>query len=177
MHSGGGGGAGAVPPSGDPEDIVMAEPGAPSFERATPSRISDPGMVHVELHVGSGGKSLVERKTGGSLEIIPENCPLDPNGRLSTSLDDQNVSSPSSCGSQSCYYHRPSDFRTQTLGRAPGVSGGRCGAADARGLSETTGPIAMSSGKRAPGRGQESKKSHICLPQVRLIYVIIKLPW
>merc|ERR1719264_860774 len=36
----------------------------------------------------------------GSLEIIPENCPLDPAGRLSISLDDQNLSSgPSSCGS------------------------------------------------------------------------------
>ena len=35
----------------------------------------------------------------GSLEIIPESCPLDPNGRLSISLDDHNVSSPSSCGS------------------------------------------------------------------------------
>ena len=29
----------------------------------------------------------------GSLEIIPENCPLDPAGRLSISLDDQNLSS------------------------------------------------------------------------------------
>ena len=40
---------------------------------------------------------LVEKS--GSLEIIPESCPLDPNGRLSISLDDHNVSSPSSCGS------------------------------------------------------------------------------
>ena len=35
----------------------------------------------------------------GSLEIIPENCSLDPSGRLSISLDDKNVSSPDSCGS------------------------------------------------------------------------------
>ena len=34
------------------------------------------------------GPSLEKSKTG-SLEMIPENCPLDPNGRLSISLDDQ----------------------------------------------------------------------------------------
>jgi hypothetical protein len=34
------------------------------------------------------GTSLEMGKTG-SLEMIPENCPLDPNGRLSISLDDQ----------------------------------------------------------------------------------------
>ncbi|XP_040564149.1 uncharacterized protein [Lepeophtheirus salmonis] len=49
---------------------------------------------------GCGGGTRSLEKTG-SLEIIPENCPLDPQGRLSISLDDhqQNVSSPSSCGS------------------------------------------------------------------------------
>jgi len=39
------------------------------------------------------------KEKSGSLEIIPENCSLDPSGRLSISLDDKNVSSPSSCGS------------------------------------------------------------------------------
>jgi len=34
------------------------------------------------------GPPLEKSKTG-SLEMIPENCPLDPNGRLSISLDDQ----------------------------------------------------------------------------------------
>ena len=139
------------PPSG-PEDVIMER-----FDRNTPSRISDPGAVHVDvhnIHVG-GGKGLVEQKTG-SLEIIPENCPLDPNGRLSTSLDDQNVSSPSSCGSQSCYHHRTGDFRTQTLGR-PTIGLGRC--------TESTGLEAQMGSKRAPERRHE--KSHTCLPQVR----------
>ena len=55
----------------------------------------------------------------GSLEIIPENCSLDPSGRLSISLDDKNVSSPSSCGSpiQSCRH-------TQSLSRPPATSRG-----------------------------------------------------
>lgn len=55
----------------------------------------------------------------GSLEIIPENCSLDPSGRLSISLDDKNVSSPSSCGSpiQSCRH-------TQSLSRPPANSRG-----------------------------------------------------
>ena len=56
----------------------------------------------------------------GSLEIIPENCSLDPSGRLSISLDDKNVSSPSSCGSpiQSCRH-------TQSLSRPPTTSRGQ----------------------------------------------------
>ena len=41
--------------------------------------------------------NMIEKS--GSLEIIPENCSLDPSGRLSISLDDKNVSSPDSCGS------------------------------------------------------------------------------
>ena len=55
----------------------------------------------------------------GSLEIIPENCSLDPSGRLSISLDDKNVSSPSSCGSpiQTCRH-------TQSLSRPPTASRG-----------------------------------------------------
>lgn len=119
------------------------------------SRISDPGIsVSVDIH--GVGKSLAEHKTA-SLEAIPENCPLDPNGRLSTSLDDQNVSSPSSCGSQSCYQHRTGDFRSQTLGRS-GIGLGRC--AESR---QTVDP--KSDRKVIPGRGQE-KKSHTCLPQV-----------
>jgi hypothetical protein len=46
--------------------------------------------VFVSGHVNENevGPSLEKSKTG-SLEIIPENCPLDPNGRLSISLDDQ----------------------------------------------------------------------------------------
>lgn len=137
------------PPSGT--DVTSER-----FDRNTPSRISDPGIVHVDVHVG-GGKGLGEQKTA-SLEAIPENCPLDPNGRLSTSLDDQNVSSPSSCGSQSCYQHRPGDFRTQTLGR-PVAGLGRC--TESRKSEDPN-----ISRKRAPGRGHEMK-THTCLPQVR----------
>jgi hypothetical protein len=48
-----------------------------------------------------------QEKTG-SLEMIPENCGLDPRGRLSISLDVSG--SPSSCGSS------PPD-RAHTLGR------------------------------------------------------------
>ena len=131
------------------------------FDRNTPSRISDPGTVHVDVHNVhvAGGKGLGEQKTT-SLEAIPENCPLDPNGRLSTSLDDQNVSSPSSCGSQSCYRHRPGDFRTQTLGR-PVVGLGRC--------TEFRKEDTNIGRKNVPGRRHEMK-SHTCLPQVRNRY-------
>lgn len=50
------------------------------------------------------------KEKSGSLEIIPENCSLDPSGRLSISLDDKNVSSPSSCGSPNQTFRH-----TQTL--------------------------------------------------------------
>lgn len=86
----------------------------------------------------------------GSLEIIPENCPLDPQGRLSISLDDH-VSSPSSCGS-------PSGVAAAgAVGGAQALVGGRGGLA-----SEL---LVMRS--RPPGRGQEVK-SYTCLPQVRM---------
>ena len=75
----------------------------------------------------------------GSLEIIPENCSLDPSGRLSISLDDKNVSSPDSCGSpnQPCRH-------TQTLSMPP---------------------PSMSS---SSSRGNHEIKSYSCLPQVCL---------
>jgi len=49
----------------------------------------------------------------GSLEMIPENCPLDPAGRLSISLDTEGcISSPSSMGSP---HHRSPELRCSTL--------------------------------------------------------------
>ena len=49
----------------------------------------------------------------GSLEMIPENCPLDPAGRLSISLDTEGcISSPSSMGSP---HHRSPELRCNTL--------------------------------------------------------------
>lgn len=62
--------------------------------------------------------AMIEKS--GSLEIIPENCSLDPSGRLSISLDDKNVSSPDSCGSpsQHCLRH------TQTLSMPASTSRG-----------------------------------------------------
>jgi len=66
---------------------------------------------------GGGGDMVpIEKTTTGSLEIIPESCPLDPNGRLSISLDDRNVSSPSGGSCESHHHHRAHvhDFRTQT---------------------------------------------------------------
>lgn len=49
----------------------------------------------------------------GSLEMIPENCPLDPAGRLSISLDTEGcISSPSSIGST---HHRSPEQRSSTL--------------------------------------------------------------
>ena len=39
--------------------------------------------------MGPDNEVGLEKSKTGSLEIIPENCPLDPNGRLSISLDDQ----------------------------------------------------------------------------------------
>ena len=80
------------------------------LDEPRPRRDSDPS-VDPSL-VSSGATALVEKT--GSLEIIPESCPLDPNGRLSISLDDQNVSSPSSCGSHRLHRAHVHDFRTQT---------------------------------------------------------------
>ena len=141
----------------DESAMVLQEPSSEVevTDERTPSRISDPGIVSVDVHVG--GKSLSEQKTA-SLEAIPENCPLDPNGRLSTSLDDQNVSSPSSCGSQSCYQHRPGDFRSKPSCRQ---TVGLGGFSDSNKFQVTD-----SSRKVTSERGQE-KKAHTCLPQVR----------
>ncbi len=94
----------------------------------------------------SGGGGL---EKAGSLEIIPENCPLDPNGRLSISLDDKNISSPSSCGSP-CGGTVCRHMKRQAVSSV-----------EASGLATT----------RRPQRGSEIK-SYTCLPQVRLsIYV------
>jgi len=49
-----------------------------------PRESSRSPTVEVDIEVSS-----LEKSKTGSLEIIPENCPLDPNGRLSISLDDQ----------------------------------------------------------------------------------------
>ena len=57
-----------------------------------------PGVTGGVVVAGSA-MGVGANEKSGSLEIIPESCPLDPNGRLSISLDDHNVSSPSSCGS------------------------------------------------------------------------------
>lgn len=127
----------------------------------------DEGEVAAEAASGQdddvGGGPMEKSKTG-SLEIIPENCPLDPNGRLSISLDDQNVSSPSPCGSPGCirpHHHRhrdfrhvTGDFRSQTLNRtklAP-VAG-----------SPTNDMSAGSLGRRVQ-RGTD-QKTYTCLPQ------------
>ena len=137
--------------------MVIEDPASEADARnvRSQSRISDPGIVDVDVHVG--GKGLGEQKTA-SLEAIPENCPLDPNGRLSTSLDDQNVSSPSSCGSQSCYHHRPGDFRSKPLCRPIAGLGGLTDSAKMEKSNIDQ--------KSIPGRRQE-KKAHTCLPQVR----------
>ena len=112
-------------------------------------------IVHL-LRSVSGGLE----KTG-SLEIIPENCPLDPAGRLSISLDDQNLSSsgPSSCGSP------------------PHATGGILGLGGHIGAGSQTLPgrlTASASSASAPGRrhGQQGQQqpemmSYTCLPQVR----------
>ncbi|TRY73792.1 hypothetical protein TCAL_01948 [Tigriopus californicus] len=104
----------------------------------------------------------------GSLEIIPENCTLDPQGRLSISLDDQNVSSPSSCGSPSVLGGIPeasssSGFRSHTLGR-PSL---RYNQTPTSALQQSQQSETL---PRRPGRGLDSR-SHItqCLPQVHEI--------
>ncbi len=98
----------------------------------------------------------------GSLEIIPENCPLDPAGRLSISLDDQNVSSPSSCGSPSggggvaAIHHHHHQERAQTLGR-PSAGVGAVSPVRRGEAAE----LRMRTGKSAA-----EVKSYTCLPQV-----------
>ena len=62
--------------------------------------LDDMNMQTVGSLASPSGDERPLEKTG-SLEIIPENCPLDPKGRLSISLDEANISSPSSCGSPS----------------------------------------------------------------------------
>ncbi len=121
---------------------------------------------------GGGGAGPLEKT--GSLEIIPENCPLDPAGRLSISLDDQNVSSPSSCGSPSgvagggvafagvTIHHRAGEERSQTLGRPGGaLSGSASGGVGGVRRGAESAELRMRSG-RAPGE----VKSYTCLPQV-----------
>ena len=101
---------------------------------------------------GGGGGAAATVEKSGSLEIIPESCPLDPNGRLSISLDDHNVSSPSSCGSHPHHVSmrgaRGVDFRAQTSA----VHGGPADQAVLRGEDG----------------GTEMKSYTACLPQVRL---------
>ena len=115
--------------------------------------------IHLFVHVSCLSGPL--EKTG-SLEIIPENCPLDPAGRLSISLDDHNVSSgPSSCGSPSGGLaagllppHRAAAVAgTQTLGRV-------------QGRAELARAGRYRGDQQQPGRGHEMK-SYTCLPQVR----------
>jgi len=106
---------------------------------------------------GPDDRALV--KTTGSLEHIPEACPLDPKGRLSISLDDQNVSSPSSCGSPAGVAGAGrgddrSSLRAKTLGRRPS----KRRAEGSEGATTTTTAIV----------NQAEVKSYTCLPQVSL---------
>jgi len=101
------------------------------------------------MGVGANEKS-------GSLEIIPESCPLDPNGRLSISLDDHNVSSPSSCGShplhsRSVVTHH-ADFREQTGVPLPSAS-------------QTEDGIKLVMRGETGTLQPEIQKSYTCLPQ------------
>ena len=92
----------------------------------------------------------------GSLEIIPENCPLDPAGRLSISLDDQNLSSsgPSSCGSPP---------------HAGGILGLGAGSQTLPGRLTASASSASAPGRRHGQQGQQQPEmmSYTCLPQVR----------
>ncbi len=129
---------------------------------------SDPSLACLGVS-GLASKSAAALEKTGSLEIIPENCPLDPKGRLSISLDDKNVSSPSSCGSPAAAAAivalgaatleedaTAANLTTQTLGRS-------------RPLTSSASPTAaaLTELRRGPGRGQEVK-SYTCLPQVRV---------
>lgn len=96
----------------------------------------------------------------GSLEIIPENCPLDPAGRLSISLDDQNLSSgPSSCGSPPGHnIGLIGHIGLDSMGGTPGASQTLPGR-----FSASAGPPAV------VGRRQQQQPemlSYTCLPQV-----------
>ncbi len=79
-----GGGRGAAPRSADDTDA--------SLDRLGRGRSESPGATGGVGGAGAGGgppPGALEKTCTGSLEIIPENCPLDPAGRLSISLDDQ----------------------------------------------------------------------------------------
>ena len=113
-------------------------------------------MIVLLLRSISGGLE----KTG-SLEIIPENCPLDPAGRLSISLDDQNLSSsgPSSCGS-------PPHAGVGILGLV-----GHAGSQTLPGrLTASASSASARPGRRHGQQGQQQPEmmSYTCLPQVRL---------
>ena len=109
-------------------------------------------MIVLLLRSVSGGLE----KTG-SLEIIPENCPLDPAGRLSISLDDQNLSSsgPSSCGSP-----------PHAGGGILGLGGG---SQTLPGRLTASASSASAPGRRHGQQGQQQPEmmSYTCLPQVR----------
>jgi hypothetical protein len=124
----------------------LVEPG--SIEAGASASISNEDL-RPEQRLDRG-----DREKAGSLEIIPENCPLDPNGRLSISLDDKNVSSPSSCGSpnQPCRHN-------QTLSQRP--------------PHPTSNQIETSSGptsRRTSSSRHHEVKSYSCLPQVSLFF-------
>ena len=98
----------------------------------------------------------------GSLEIIPENCPLDPAGRLSISLDDQNLSSsgPSSCGSPPGH----GGLQPHNVGLIAGASQTLPGR-----LTASAGRPGAAGSAAAVGRRQQQQpemQSYTCLPQV-----------
>ena len=105
------GGTGPDQPATESGLVSLGGPGGGTSHHRAKRRDSDPETAERASAVGggvpgvtggvvvAGSVGVVANEKSGSLEIIPESCPLDPNGRLSISLDDHNVSSPSSCGS------------------------------------------------------------------------------
>lgn len=86
----------------------------------------------------------------GSLEMIPENCPLDPAGRLSISLDTDCISSPSSIGSGRALVTQ--EHRSKTL--------------DMRRATKSPGHHLSSD----PRHKTLDNKSFSCLPQVEKVH-------
>ncbi len=126
-------------------------------------RSASPGAGVAMTSSGAGGDdaevAALKEKTG-SLEIIPENCPLDPAGRLSISLDDQNVSSPSSVGSPGATAAGGMVAAGVTIHRGAGDS-------SVVALRRPGDPVSGAEFRIQSGRGPGEMKSYTCLPQVR----------
>ncbi|QQP49518.1 Putative LOC100118685, partial [Caligus rogercresseyi] len=102
----------------------------------------DPSLNRIPSSEDEGGPLSSALEKTGSLEIIPENCPLDPQGRLSISLDENQVSTSNN-----------NNVSSSSLGGSPLQS-----------LNTLSSPPPLRNLTHPAGRSEFN--SYTCLPQV-----------